>query len=182
MTVLLILVLLVVLGAGGFAVALAVNGKRGYDKQGQIVPGEKSGAPAHWAGDHSPEAKIHRRLGELVRGLRSTEMPDDVRLLDARVTVEQQAVAIDKLLIAVAALPKGEKRSARIAEISATVEQLIETAADVQGALPPAAIEGANLDAIVNEVNAARERMQALVTVEPGVSTPTPEQAARYTF
>jgi hypothetical protein len=182
MGVVLFLLLLVVLVVGGFFAALAITSKRKYDKQNELIPGQSSGAPKSWAGDNSREAEIHRRLGSLVKGLRATEMPDDVRLLDARVTIEQQAVAADKLLIAIAALPKGDKRTAKIEEIGAAVEALIDTATEVQASLPPATVDGQNLDAIVAEVNASRERMSELVSAEPGVTQPSPAEVTRYTF
>jgi hypothetical protein len=182
MTFILIVLLVVLAAAGAFGVALAVSSKRKYTAQNEIVPGQKSGAPASWAGDNSPEAKLHRRLGDLVRGIRSTEMPDDVRLLDARVGIEQQAVHCDQYLIAVAALPVGESRTKKIEEVGLTVEAIIEAAAEVMGAMPPALASGVDADQITQEVEAARVRMQALVASEPAAQQAPPADVARYTF
>ena len=96
--VLLGIVLLVLIGAGAFAFALARSGKQQYDAQGQIVPGVASEAPASWAGAHTPEAKLHRRLGAAMRGLREVAGApgEEVRLLELRVELEQQALEIDR--------------------------------------------------------------------------------------
>ncbi len=61
----LLIAIVAIAGVGALAagaVALALKSKRDYKAAGEIVPGEASSAPEHWAGAHSPEAKLHRRL------------------------------------------------------------------------------------------------------------------------
>ena len=130
--VLLGVVLLVLLGAGAFAFALARSGKQQYDAQGQIVPGVASEAPASWAGAHTPEAKLHRRLGAAMRGLREVAGApgEEVRLLELRVELEQQALEIDRRLIAASHLPAAAKAPAL-----AQAEQAVSAVEQAAGAI-----------------------------------------------
>ena len=50
----------------GFGVALTVRSRKDFAEQNEVVPGVASPAPASWAGAHTPEAKLHRRLKEAV--------------------------------------------------------------------------------------------------------------------
>ena len=109
-----LLVVLLVLAAagGGFAYALASRSKAGYRASNQLVPGVPTRAPASWAGSHRPEAKLHRRLRDALAALRANQrFDDDGSLLDLRVDIEQQAVAIDERLLAVAALPDSVRQA-----------------------------------------------------------------------
>ena len=63
--------LVAVVAIVGFGVALTVRSKKDFDDANEVVPGGKSAAPASWAGAHSPEAKLHRRLGDAVRAARN---------------------------------------------------------------------------------------------------------------
>ncbi len=127
MSVILLLVALVVLAAGGFAFALARQGRKDYQAQGQVVPGVASEAPASWAGAHTREAKLHRRLGESVRSLHALQATgsESVRMLELRVELEQQALEVDRRLIAAAALPAATRDGAldKVEQAVATVEQ-----------------------------------------------------------
>ncbi|MEO6987243.1 MAG: hypothetical protein ABI239_01190, partial [Aquihabitans sp.] len=77
-----------------------------YERSNQVVPGVPSSAPTSWLGSHDPEARMHRRLVEAMKALRANQSFDqDGGLLDLRVELEQQAVAIDAELVATAALP-----------------------------------------------------------------------------
>lgn len=101
------LVALLALGAVvavGVAVAAVARDRR---RRNQVVPGTDTGAPASWAGAHTPEARLHRRLRDAVRAVRSVADPDG-SLLAARVEVERAAVAVDEHLVALAALPERE--------------------------------------------------------------------------
>ena len=52
------------LAAVGVAAALAVSAGRRLAKAHQAVPEVATPAGAGWAGAHSPEARLHRRLGD----------------------------------------------------------------------------------------------------------------------
>lgn len=153
MGVLLVIVLVVLAAGGGFAYALASSSKKKYEAQGQMVPGVASTAPASWAGDHSPEAKLHRRLVDAVAAVRANSAVDSVST--ARATFEQEALVLDQRLVAAAALP-ASVRAEPMAKVEAAVVALEAAAATLalQGATDPAALTEA-----VNDVD---ERMRAL--------------------
>ena len=130
MSLVLLLVVLVVLAGVGGAVALAVSGRRQYAAQNEIIPGQPSEAPASWAGAHTPEAKLHRRLGAMVRGLRDAadHGHEGIDALERRVELEQAALDLDRQLIAAAARGDGG-RTAAIAAIGEQVAELETLAA-----------------------------------------------------
>jgi hypothetical protein len=99
-TVLLVIVLVVVVAAVGFAVALARKGKRQFEAR-TGGPGLAPNAPREWAGAHSPEAKLHRRLAAAARSLDAQPVGDAVAI-EQRVAIEQQILQIDQQLVAVA--------------------------------------------------------------------------------
>lgn len=112
---LIILVVLLVLVAAGVAgaVVLAGKSKKEYKDANQVVPGAPTSAPSSWAGSHDAEAKLHRRLRDAMKALRANQsFDDDGGLLDLRVDLEQQALALDERLVAVAALPEANKGQA----------------------------------------------------------------------
>lgn len=108
----LIAALFVVLAIAG-AAALAVIAVRAankvqtnYERTNEVVPGIPSPAPTSWLGSHDPEARLHRRLVDAMKALRVNQSFDQNGvLLDLRVELEQQAVAVDAELVATAALP-----------------------------------------------------------------------------
>lgn len=109
------------------AVALAVAVKRNAGQANQVIPGRPTRAPEAWAGSHDPEAILHRRLRDAMAALRANQaFDDDGSLLDLRVELEVQAVALDDRLVSVAALPRLH-RGGPLAEATQAVD-LIETA------------------------------------------------------
>ena len=124
------LVVVAVLAAAAFGVGLALAGRRRYRRANELVPGVATKAPASWAGAHSPEAKLHRRLRDAVQGLHASGLPDDVGLLEVRATLEHQAQAVDERLIAVAALPE-RTRAAPLAQVEAAVRAIEDATADL---------------------------------------------------
>ena len=120
MTVVVVLVLFVVAAAVAATVVVR-SGKRGYAKANEVVPGTATRAPAEWAGAHTPEARLHRRLRDAVKALRASPAIEDAWMLDARVSLEQQALAVDERLIAVAALPE-RVRAEPLAGVAAAVD------------------------------------------------------------
>jgi hypothetical protein len=125
-TTVIVLVLLVVAAAVVAATVVVRNGKRDFARANEVVPGRATRAPAEWAGAHTPEARMHRRLRDAVEALRASPAMEDSWMLDARVSLEEQAVAVDERLIAVAALPAGV-RAEPLATIGPAVDA-VETA------------------------------------------------------
>ncbi|HET7722060.1 MAG TPA: hypothetical protein VFK43_18960, partial [Acidimicrobiales bacterium] len=78
-------------------------------------------APAEWAGAHTPEARLHRRLRDAMAAVRANPAMEDAFMMDARVSLEQQALAVDERLIAVAALPEGV-RNEPLSSVAAAVD------------------------------------------------------------
>lgn len=155
------LVAVVVVAVAAGAVALTLTGRRSYKAANQIVPGVDTRAPKSWAGAHTPEAKLHRRLRDAVRALHAGPLADDTLLLDLRVTLEQQALAIDDRLIAVAALPD-RVRAQPLAQVEAAVRAIEDATADLTSrmlgaASPQPAIE--ELNRRLDSVAAAREEL-----------------------
>jgi hypothetical protein len=108
------------------AVAFARQGKRDYDHSNEVVPGTTSSAPPSWAGDHTPEAKLHRRLRDAVAALPR----DDAGVLEARVAIEQLALAVDSQLVTVSRLPE-RVRAEPLAQVVAAVEAVEDGVARV---------------------------------------------------
>ena len=127
-----IVVVAIVVGAiavGTGAMALGRAAGNDAAASNQIVPGIDSGAPANWFGAHSPEAILHRRLRDAVAAMRDNPTMEDPSIVGVRGDIEQEAIAIDQRLIAVARLPEA-RRSERMAQVAAAVEQLEGLVAD----------------------------------------------------
>jgi len=116
-----VLLVLFVLAAAVAATAVVRSQKRSYARANEVVAGRATRAPAEWAGAHTPEALMHRRLRDAVEALRANPALEDAFLLDARVSLEEQAVAVDERLIATAALPEGV-RAEPLAKLSGAVD------------------------------------------------------------
>ena len=120
MTVLVVLLLFVV--SAVVAATLVVRSqKRKFAEANVVVPGTTTKAPAEWAGAHTPEARLHRRLRDAVAAVRANPAMEDAFRMDARVSLEQQALAVDERLIAVAALPE-RVRAEPLASVAAAVD------------------------------------------------------------
>jgi hypothetical protein len=133
-TVLLVIVLVVVVAAVGFAVALARKGKRQFEAR-TGGPGLAPNAPREWAGAHSPEAKLHRRLAAAARSLDAQPVGDAVAI-EQRVTIEQQILQLDQQLVAVAS----------VAGDVAGLEPLVST---VERAVTQLATTGVDMDMLM---------------------------------
>jgi hypothetical protein len=144
------LVLVVVVAAGWLVVARI---KRGQTIANRILPGVATHAPKEWVGAHSKEAKLHRRLRDAMTSLRAISAIEDGSLLDLRVNLEQEALAVDDQLIAAAALP------ARVRdEPLSTVEQAVAAVEDAVGVFASAAAQ-TNAAALQASVTQVRDRM-----------------------
>jgi hypothetical protein len=113
---------------GGFGVALTVRSKRDFAEANEVVPGVASAAPASWAGAHSVEAKLHRRLRAAVSAARGNPRLVELGLAERTKQIETEALAIDDRLVAAAGLP-ARHRSEALAPFGAVVAALEDAVA-----------------------------------------------------
>jgi hypothetical protein len=137
LTAILIVALVLVVAAVGFAVALARKGKRQFDQRASGT-GLAPNAPREWAGAHSPEAKLHRRLAAAARAL-DAQPHGDVVTIEQRVTIQQQILQIDQQLVAVATAPGDHAGGV------ARFESLVDS---VERAVAQLAVSGVDVDTI----------------------------------
>ena len=118
-----LLVVLVVLALVGAAGGIALAQHRRRDRDNQVVPGRPTRAPRSWAGAHSAEARLHRRLRDAVRGLRGLAGVDPT----TRAEVERHVLDLDDRLVAVASLPADQRQAPLgvLAEQVAAVEEAV---------------------------------------------------------
>jgi len=116
--------------AGGAALALgAQRVKQNAQRGQQIAPGTPSAVPLGWAGAHTPEAKLHRRLGTAMSGLRQATEDDALVMANVEV-VEREALKIEQQLVAASRMADRLKGPA-IAELSAAVDQIENVSAQL---------------------------------------------------
>jgi hypothetical protein len=132
-----VLVAVVAAALGGLA-AGTWAARRRYLRSNDVVPGVHTNAPVAWAGDHTPEATLHRRLRDAVIAVRANAGLDGAAVLGARAALEEQALATDASLVSVAALPRSV-RAGPIATVTAAVEAIEAAAALLATPAPPAA-------------------------------------------
>lgn len=125
------LLVLAVAAVVGFGVALALRSKREFTEQNEVVPGHRSPAPASWAGAHSREARLHRRLGAAVRGAHANPRLVELGLAPQLRSIDAEAMAIDERLVAVAALPAAHRDAAidtmeeHVAALETTIAEMV---------------------------------------------------------
>jgi hypothetical protein len=141
----------------GFGVALAIRSKKEFSDQNQVVPGRPSPAPASWAGAHSREAKLHRRLGDAVKGAHANPRFVELGLAAQMQAIDAEAMAIDERLVAAAALPAAHKDAA-IDPLEANVAQLEAAIAEMVTSITVADSK----EQLELAVSAADLRLQAL--------------------
>lgn len=124
--------LLLIAGGVAFAVALAKKGQDRYDAQNQLAPGGGTDAPAEWAGSHSEEANLHRRLIGVMQDLDAMSRvgEEDVTGLELRVELEQHALAVDRRLVRIAAMPAAA-RGPELAQTEVSVVAIEQAAEDL---------------------------------------------------
>jgi len=156
MTTFIVIVVLAVAAAVVAASVVVRSGKRDFSRANEVVPGRVTKAPAEWAGAHTPEARLHRRLRDAVEALRANPAMEDSWMLDARVSLEEQAVAVDERLIAVAALPE-RVRTEPLAGVAAAVDS-------VEAAVAALAAPGASAaqDGVAQAMAEVRDRVASL--------------------
>ena len=176
-----ILLIVLLLGAlavaGGvvFALALSRKGQERMTAQHELIPGVATAAPREWGGAHSPEAKMHRRLRDAIAGLRAQagSPGEDVELLELRVEVEQQAIAVDHRLIAAAALPPTVRGQA-LAEVEQAVAAIEQAAGAVAAEIAATGIGGddRSLAELNDRVRAAADSRALLESLEWDATAP----------
>ncbi|MCS3782428.1 hypothetical protein [Tsukamurella ocularis] len=132
-------VVLAVLAATGFAVALVRNSRR--QQQAEAAMPFPSRAPLSWSGSHVPEARLHRRIRKALRAFDQPAGVLSAAQLDAQVTLTVAAQELDDRLVTIAALPEAEKAPA-VESATADVADLERRIADtvvVRPQLPPTA-------------------------------------------
>jgi hypothetical protein len=127
-----VFLVVVFVAVGVFAYALVNKGRRQAAKA--LGAGLAANVPPEWAGAHSPEAKLHRRLVVAARML-SDQPLGDVAAIERRVAVEQQLRELDEQLVVAAAVsePARGDALARIEPLVTAAESAV--AAIVSGRL-----------------------------------------------
>ena len=105
---------------------IAARSRSAFRNANDVVPGVRSPAPASWAGSHTPEARLHRRLRDAVTSVRLAA-PDGADS-PFRATIEREALAIDERLVAVAALAE-RVRAEPLAQVTQAVDALEDAVA-----------------------------------------------------
>jgi hypothetical protein len=167
-TTIIIGLLLVVLGTIAY---VALRNAQDFSDANEVIPGVATRAPKEWAGAHSQEARLHRRLRDTMVVLRENASLDDPSLAPARSALEREALAIDDALIGIAALPK-HHREAHMTDVASAVEAVEEAVAGVVAMRGPALGEAragvADVQARLALIAAAREELAALA---PGATS-----------
>lgn len=127
MTTILIGLVIVVLAT---VVYVALRNAQDFSDANEVIPGVPTDAPKAWAGAHSPEARLHRRLRDSMTALRANRALDEPALIQVREALEREALAIDEQLVAAAALP-ARVRDEPIAQVTTAVEAVETAVAEV---------------------------------------------------
>ncbi len=101
--------LLIAIGMLAVGAFVAIRNAQDFSDANEVVPGVETNAPKSWAGAHSPEARMHRRLRDAMVALNANASLDDPSLAPVRSSIQAQALAVDERLIAAAALAKNHR-------------------------------------------------------------------------
>lgn len=127
MTILIVGLIFVVLGTVAY---VALRNAKDFSDANEIIPGVPTSAPKAWAGAHSPEARLHRRLRDAMTALRANRSLDEPALVEVRETLEREALALDDRLVAAAALPK-TVREEPVRRVAGAVDAVEAVVADI---------------------------------------------------
>ncbi len=119
--------LIVVVGVIAY---VALRNAQDFSDANEVIPGVPTSAPKAWAGAHSPEARLHRRLRDSMTALRANRALDEPALIEVREALEREALAIDEQLVAAAALP-ARVRDEPMAQVTTAVESVEAAVAEV---------------------------------------------------
>lgn len=137
MTILIVGILFVIVGTLAY---VALRNAQDFSDANEIIPGVATNAPKAWAGAHSPEARLHRRLRDAMTALRANRSLDEPALVEVREALEREALAVDDHLVAAAALP-AKVRDEPLRHVTAAVEAIEGVVADIVLLRGPAAGE-----------------------------------------
>lgn len=171
MTAIIFAIVFVVVGTLAY---MALRNAQDFSDANEIIPGVRTNAPKEWAGAHSPEARLHRRLRDAMEAVRANAALDDPSLIDVRMSLEQQALATDERLIAAAALPKG-RREEPVAAVAETVEEIEGLVASL------VELRGPALTATQQQIDDMRVRLALIAEARDelaGLGTTTPDLEA----
>ena len=149
---------------------IALRNAQDFSDANEIVPGVPTNAPKQWAGAHSPEARMHRRLRDAVAALRSNSSLDAPDMAPVRADLEAQALAVDERLIAAAALSKGQ-REEPLRQIEEAVQSIESAVASVVGR------RGPSMDSIEQGLDDARTRLRHVEEAHAELEGLTPGSA-----
>ncbi len=155
------------IGIGVLAVGayLALRNAQDFSDANEIVPGVATKAPKGWAGAHSPEARMHRRLRDAIVALRANESLDDPAMAPVRSSIEEQALGVDERLIAAAALAKAHREEPlrQIDKAVRAIEGAVASVVELRGPSMGSIEQGlADVQARMINVEAARAELEAL--------------------
>lgn len=150
-----------------FGTAIVMAQKRKLERAMQVVAGVATQAPPSFAGGHTPEALLHRRLRDAMAALQANPNPTDV--LQAQAALARQALTIDERLAAMAPLAD-HRKTQPLAQATAAVDAIEAAVASVltmtTGSAP---LDSAAVDRAVADVH---ERVALLAEarreVDPG--------------
>lgn len=149
---------------------IALRNAQDFSDANEIVPGVPTNAPKEWAGAHSPEARMHRRLRDAVAALQSNSSLDAPDMATVRSDLEAQALAVDERLIAAAALSKAH-REEPLRQIEEAVQSIEEAVAGVVG------LRGPSMDSIEQGLDDVRARLQHVEEAHAELEGLTPGSA-----
>lgn len=156
--------LLVVVGVVAVA-TMARSTRQSHLAANQVVPGVPTNAPAEWAGSHSPEARLHRRLRDAVAAMNVNPALADLAFAEARAMVETEALAVDDRLVAVGALAP-HHRAERLPAVDKAVDAIEAVVAEMVDASLATADTEAALAAVRTRLEFVAEARAELAGLE----------------
>ncbi|WP_436795114.1 hypothetical protein [Actinospongicola halichondriae] len=165
----LVLLGICILAVGGY---VALRNAQDFSDANEVVPGVATKAPKGWAGAHSPEARLHRRLRDAILALQANASLDDPAMAPVRSSIEEQALGVDDKLIAAAALPKARREDPirQVEQAVIAIEGAVASVVDLRGPSMTAIDQGlADVQARMRNVEAARAELEAMTS--PSSST-----------
>ena len=150
---------------------VALRNAQDFSDANEIVPGVPTNAPKGWAGAHSPEARMHRRLRDAVAALQSNASLDAPDMVAIRADIEAQALAVDERLIAAAALSKAHREEPlrQIEDAVQSVEAAVASVVDLRGPSMGSIEQG--LDDVRARLRHVEEAHAELEGLAPGSAT-----------
>lgn len=157
---------------------VALRARQDFSDANEIIPGVPTRAPKQWAGAHSTEARLHRRLRDAMSALRESHGVDAAELADVMAALEREALAIDDHLITVAALP-ARTRVAPLEACATAVQAVEDAVTDVVLLRGPTHEElTMGIERVRTRVGLVREARRELAELGPG-GPPAPDPEDR---